>query len=107
MKLPQLLAVAIKFADLGHCFKPFQMHKKWAQRVTNEFWALGDRERQLGIAVSPLCDRDKDSNVPKSQIGFFNFICVPFYSIVADLIDPTMLPWLRVQANLQEWGRSR
>jgi hypothetical protein len=96
--------VAIKFADLGHCFKPFQMHKKWAQRVTNEFWALGDRERQLGIAVSPLCDRVRDSNVPESQIGFFKFICVPFYSIVADLIDPTMLPWLRVEANLQAWG---
>ena len=41
---------------------------------------------------------------PESQIGFFNFICVPFYSIVADLIDPTMLPWLRVEANLQAWG---
>jgi hypothetical protein len=105
--VPLLLAVALKFADLGHCFKPFHIHKHWAERITNEFWALGDRERQLGIAVSPLCDRDKDSNVPKSQIGFFNFICVPFYSIVADLIDPTMLPWLRVQANLQEWGRSR
>jgi cAMP-specific phosphodiesterase 4 len=105
--VPLLLAVALKFADLSHCFKPFHIHKHWVERITNEFWALGDRERQLGIAVSPLCDRDKDSNVPKSQIGFFNFICVPFYSIVADLIDPTMLPWLRVQANLQEWGRSR
>jgi hypothetical protein len=104
VKVPLLLAVAIKFADLGHCFKPFQMHKKWAQRVTNEFWALGDRERQLGIALSPLCDRDTDSNVPESQIGFFKYICVPFYSIVADLIDPTMLPWLRVEANLQAWG---
>ena len=59
---------------------------------------------QLGIALSPLCDRDTDSNVPESQIGFFKYICVPFYSIVADLIDPTMLPWLRVEANLQAWG---
>jgi len=101
--VPLLLAVAIKFADLGHCFKPFQLHKQWAERITDEFWALGDRERQLGIAVSPLCDRDKDSNVPESQVGFFKHICVPFYSIVADLIDPTMLPWLRVQENLHSW----
>jgi hypothetical protein len=103
MKLPLLLAVAIKFADLGHCFKPFHLHKQWAERITDEFWALGDRERQLGIAVSSLCDRDKDSNVPESQIGFFKGICVPFYSIVADLIDPTMLPWSRVQENLHSW----
>ena len=103
MGVPLLLEVAIKFADLGHCFKPFHLHKQWAERITKEFWALGDRERQLGIALSPLCDRYTDSNVPESQIGFFKFICVPFYSIVADLIDPTMLPWLRVQANLQAW----
>ena len=95
--------MALKFADLSHCFKPFHIHKHWAERITNEFWALGDRERQLGIAVSPLCDRDKDSNVPESQVGFFKHICVPFYSIVADLIDPTMLPWLRVQENLHSW----
>jgi hypothetical protein len=101
--VPLLLAVALKFADLGHSFKPFHLHKQWAERITDEFWALGDRERQLGIAVSPLCDRDKDSNVPESQIGFFRHICVPFYSIVADLIDPTMLPWLRVQENLHSW----
>ena len=58
---------------------------------------------QLGIALSPLCDRYTGSNVPESQIGFFIYICVPFYSIVADLIDPTMLPWLRVQENLHSW----
>jgi len=101
--VPLLLAVALKFADLGHSFKPFHLHKQWAERITDEFWALGDRERQLGIALSPLCDRHTDCDVPESQVGFFKFICVPFYSIVADLIDPTMLPWLRVQAHLTAW----
>jgi hypothetical protein len=101
--VPLLLQVAIKFADLSHCFRPFHIHKHWVERITNEFWALGDRERQLGMALSPLCDRDKDCDVPKSQVGFFTFVCVPFYSVVADLIDPTMLPWRRVQDNLQAW----
>jgi hypothetical protein len=106
VKVPLLLQVAIKFADLSHCFRPFHIHKHWVERITNEFWALGDRERQLGIAVSPLCDRDKDCDVPKSQVGFFTFVCVPFYSIVADLIDPIMLPWQRVQDNLQAWEQA-
>ena len=101
--VPLLLAVALKFADLGHSFKPFHLHKQWTERITDEFWALGDRERQLGIALSPLCDRHTDCDVPESQVGFFKFVCVPFYSIVADLIDPTMLPWLRVQAHLTAW----
>ena len=103
VSVPLLLGVAIKFADLGHCFKPLGMHKQWTERVTKEFWALGDRERRLGVALSPLCDRQADTDVPKSQIGFFKFVCIPFYSVVADLVDPAMLPWLRVQANLQTW----
>ena len=102
VKMPQLLAVAIKFADLSHCFKPFHIHEHWVKRITKEFWALGDLERKLDIALSPLCNRDKDANVRQSQIDFFKFI-LPFYSVVADLIDPTMLPLQRVEANLQAW----
>lgn len=101
--VPLLLGVAIKFADLGHCFKPLGLHKQWTERVTEEFWALGDHERSSGVSLSPLCDRKTDIDVPKSQVGFFKFVCIPFYSVVADLIDPSMLPWLRAQANLQAW----
>jgi len=101
--VPLLLQVAVKFADLGHCFKPLQLHRQWTERVTAEFWALGDLERRIGVALSPLCDRQTDMDVAQSQVGFFKFICLPFYSVVADLVDPNMLPWLRVQANLQTW----
>ena len=24
----------------------------------------------------------------KSQVGFFSFICLPFFAVVADLVDP-------------------
>jgi ankyrin repeat protein len=100
-----LLCTALKWADLGHSAKPAAQHKAWTERVTNEFWALGDRERAMGIPVSPLCDRDKDRNIPKSQIGFFRFICMPLFSVVADLVDPQMVPWQRMKANLAEWER--
>ena len=52
-----------------------------------------------------MCDRHKDDNIPKSQIGFFKFVIAPFYSLVADLIDPKMQPWLNVQTNLRQWQR--
>ena len=42
--------------------------------LRRRFWSLGDRERALGVPLSPLCDREKDVNVAKSQIGFFKFI---------------------------------
>ena len=59
----------------------------------------------MGIPLSPLCDRVKDNNVAKSQLGFLNYICIPFYSIVADLISPDMPPWERLKENLAHWRR--
>ena len=71
--------------------------------VTNEFWQLGDREAQLGVPISPLCDRNVDSNIAKSQIGFFQFMCNPFYEQVADLLDPDCPPILQLAKNFKEW----
>ena len=102
-----LLSMAIKFADLGHVCKPLDLHLMWTERVTQEFWALGDRERNLNMPISPLCDREKDANVAESQVAFFRFICIPFYSCLADLVDPQMLPWLHAQANLVHWQELR
>jgi len=98
-----LLTTAIKFADLNHCSKPFIQHEAWTRRVTDEFWSLGDKERKLGVPLSPLCDREKDKNIAKSQLGFFQFICIPFYDVVGDLVDPSMPPLLQMQTNFAQW----
>ena len=87
-----VLPVAIKFADLGHATKVTAQHRAWTQRITDEFHALGDLEREMGIPISRLCDRRVDTNVAKTQLGFFRYICLPFYTAVADLIDPQMTP---------------
>jgi len=100
-----VLTVAIKFADLGHAHKPFNLHKLWTDRVTEEFWRLGDKEKKSGVGISPLCDREKDVNIPKQQIGFFQFVCNPFFRAVAQLVDPQMKPYHRLLENHWEWHR--
>ena len=101
--VPTLLSIAIKFADLGHVLKTWEAHATWTARVTEEFWSLGDRERAMGVPVGPLCDRHADTNVPKGQVGFFRFVCLPWYSAIADLVDPAMAPYAQMQANLAAW----
>jgi len=100
-----LLATAIKFADLGHSLKSFRLHEEWSMRISREFWRLGDREKELGVPISPLCDRQADQNIAKSQVGFFQFICIPFFSMVADLVDPDMPPYLQLQENFRQWQK--
>lgn len=74
-----LLKTAIKWADLGHTTKAGALHRAWTQRVTDEFYTLGDRERALGVALSPMCDRETGSSgsLAKSQIGFFTVRSAP------------------------------
>ena len=105
VKTETLLIMAIKFADLGHSVKPWPLHVQWSERVTEEFWLLGDKEKGMGVAVGPLCNRDKDNNIPKSQGGFFQFICKPFFSVVAELIDQRAHFILQLEANDLGWKR--
>ena len=98
-----VLICAVKFADLGHCFKPWALHQNWTQRITEEFWLLGDREKSMGVPVGPLCDREADIDIPKSQGGFFQFICRPFYAAVAELVDPTGIFIQRCEGNASRW----
>lgn len=82
-----VLGAALHAADLGHACKPRDQMLAWSQRVVSEFWAQGDEERQLGIGISPLCDRESDrSTIPKAQLGFFRFVVQPYFEALAELI---------------------
>ena len=39
-----------------------------------EFYSQGDAEREKGVAVTPMFDREKPIPMPKFQMGFINFI---------------------------------
>lgn len=46
--------------------------------MLDEFFRQGDAERQHGLPISPLCDRDTTSR-PVSQINFLEFVIAPLY----------------------------
>ena len=70
-------------ADLSHNFRQFEISIKWVELLSNEFWNQGDKEKELGLPISFLCDRN-DINVPKSQISFINNFILP---IIKELVD--------------------
>ncbi len=57
-------------ADVSNPFKPFPICRAWAYLVLEEFFCQGDREKQLGLTVQMLNDRNKVKK-PLSQIGKF------------------------------------
>ena len=72
----------IHSADISNPTKPFDIYFKWAKLVVTEFYEQGDKEKELGMVCS--CDRNK-TTIYQSQLGFINYIEMPFFSLFADL----------------------
>ena len=82
------LEICIKCADLAHGAKDIRIHRHWTDLITQEFFSQGDKERALGLPVSPLCDRDSVS-VPTSQIAFLTVMVKPLYLLWEELLRKT------------------
>eukprot|EP00740_Mantoniella_antarctica_P017480 CAMPEP_0181391194 /NCGR_PEP_ID=MMETSP1106-20121128/25907_1 /TAXON_ID=81844 /ORGANISM="Mantoniella antarctica, Strain SL-175" /LENGTH=377 /DNA_ID=CAMNT_0023512193 /DNA_START=91 /DNA_END=1220 /DNA_ORIENTATION=- len=65
------MKLVLKSADVSNPAKPLAVVKTWTLRVMEEFFNQGDLEKEKGLAVSPLCDRETVS-VPASQTGSRN-----------------------------------
>ena len=72
----------IHSADISNPTKKFNIYWKWAKLVVEEFWAQGDKEKNLNLVCS--CDREKVT-IYQSQLGFINFIEIPYFSLFAEL----------------------
>jgi hypothetical protein len=78
--------VLIHSADISNPTKVFDIYFDWAKLVVEEFWDQGDKEKKLNLPC--FCDREKVT-IYQSQLGFINFIEIPYFSLLADL-NPKM-----------------
>lgn len=97
------MQLLLKVGDISNVSRPFELADKWCDILNNEFFRQGDLEKQTGIGLtSPLNDRDH-SDKPKSQIGFYNFICLPLYNVVAKMFPPLSVNVDSLKSNLETW----
>jgi len=98
----QVLQNMVHCADLSNPTKPLQIYRKWVDRIMEEFFMQGDKERELGLDISPMCDRQKPS-IEKSQVGFIDFIVHPLWETWADLVYPDAQDILDMLQENREW----
>lgn len=65
----QVLRNMVHCADLSNPTKPLGLYRQWTDRIMAEFFQQGDRERERGMEISPMCDKHTAS-VEKSQVLF-------------------------------------
>jgi hypothetical protein len=85
-----VLEMVLHAADVANPCRNAQIYRLWTERVMEEFYAQGDREKDAGLVVSKFFDRAQP-NVPKCQLGFINFVVAPLFTVVAELLDIEVL----------------
>ena len=93
----------LKCADISNVSRPFEMANKWCDVLCEEFFRQGDLEMTNGMEyTSPLNDR-AHLDKPKSQIGFYTFVCLPLYQTAARAFSELQVNVDQVQSNLEIW----
>ncbi|NXT87634.1 PDE4C phosphodiesterase, partial [Anhinga rufa] len=101
----QVLQNMVHCADLSNPTKPLELYRQWTDRIMVEFFHQGDREREKGMEISPMCDKHTAS-VEKSQVGFIDFIAHPLWETWADLVHPDAQEILDTLEDNREWYQS-
>lgn len=64
----QVLQNMVHCADLSNPAKPLEIYRRWVDKLMEEFFVQGDKEKEQGLDISPMCDR-LNSTIEKSQVG--------------------------------------
>ncbi|CAK1552972.1 unnamed protein product [Leptosia nina] len=92
----------IKCADVSNASRPQKFAFEWARRIAEEYFLQTDEEKAKDLpVVMPMFDRASCS-IPRSQIGFIDYIIIDMMEAWAAFID---MPELVTHArnNHQRW----
>ncbi|XP_031710361.1 cAMP-specific 3',5'-cyclic phosphodiesterase 4B-like isoform X2 [Anarrhichthys ocellatus] len=98
----QVLRNMVHCADLSNPTKPLDLYRQWTDRIMNEFFHQGDRERERGMEISPMCDKHTAS-VERTQVGFIDYIVHPLWETWADLVHPDAQDILDTLEDNRNW----
>jgi len=99
-----LMQAFIHMSDLGHCCRPWQVHKHAVMRLEEEFFQQGDRERELGVDIMPLMNRHSDSAavaqdfflekmVKPLLLPFCHFLSSEFSDLMREDLEGNKVRW--------------
>ena len=94
------LSMAVKMADISNCGRPENIYLRWSNKIADEFYMQGDRERALGMPCSPFMDRTQPA-MAKGQIAFMNYIVIPLFDCISEF-----LPDMRFSVEFTENNKS-
>lgn len=78
------LDIIMHACDISNPTKPYDIYTHWADKVMEEFWMQGDKEKALGMSVSFLCDRNSTTKA-QGQVGFIEGVVTPYFVALVEI----------------------
>ncbi|KAM4551423.1 3',5'-cyclic-AMP phosphodiesterase 4B-like isoform 1-T3 [Odontesthes bonariensis] len=101
----QVLRNMVHCADLSNPTKPLDLYRQWTDRIMDEFFYQGEKEKERGIEISPMCDK-QTASVERTQVGFIDYIVHPLWETWADLVHPDAQDILDTLEDNRNWYQS-
>lgn len=100
-----VVALCMKCADLSNEIRPYNVSFLWASRINDEFFKQTDKERELGLPVTPFMDPEKVV-IAQEQGNFIQGLCMPLYKALVHLF-PTAQPCCdQMASNKATWDKN-
>ncbi|KAH3764712.1 cAMP-specific 3',5'-cAMP phosphodiesterase 4 [Pelomyxa schiedti] len=97
-----LSRMVLKVADISNVTRPWKVAVTWAQKVVEELFGQGDKEKSLGMDISPFMDRH-NTNQAKMQYTFIQFVVMPLLEALNTVIPEVSELTSNAKFNISSW----
>ncbi|EQC32885.1 hypothetical protein SDRG_09416 [Saprolegnia diclina VS20] len=101
-----LMKMILHTSDVSNPAKMRITMVRWTDRVVEEFFLQGDKEKALGLVVSPFMDRVTIS-LKKMQVGFADFVVTPLFHVWSNISEQVKDEGYRTLLENREWWSTR
>jgi hypothetical protein len=98
-----LAQIIIKAADLCNVIRDFPVCEALSSRLAAETRRQGQREIELGLPISPMCNPDDPTPLCVGQVGFYAFVAGPLMRQVLAFLPEFEGSVKRFDSNLERW----
>lgn len=98
-----LLQLILKCADVSNVARPFDIADRWCDVLCEEFFRQGDLEKASGMEYTSALNDREHLDKPKSQIGFYTFVCLPLFEALAKAVPKLRCNVEQLLSNLDKW----
>ncbi|CAK4714247.1 hypothetical protein LEN26_001624 [Aphanomyces euteiches] len=101
-----LMKMIIHTSDVSNPAKIRATMLRWTDRVVEEFFNQGDKEKALGLVVSPFMDRATLA-LKKMQVSFADFVVCPLFHVWSNISTQVRDDGYAMLMDNREWWNQR